>query len=85
LDRGGHFLVEQARVFEGDWEITHMSLSLTGKELLFKSIHIESDEVFSKFRLVPSSLSFAEGVDLLKKQEAELAENRQGTATEHPK
>jgi hypothetical protein len=34
---------------------------------------------------VPSSLSFAEGVDLLKKQEAELAENRQGTATEHPK
>lgn len=85
LDRGGHFLVEQARVLEGDWEITHMSLSLTGKELLFKSIHIESDEVFSKFRLVPSSLSFAEGVDLLKKQEAELAENRQGTATEHPK
>jgi len=85
LDRGGHFLVEQARVFEGDWEITHMSLSLTGKELLFKSIHIKSDEVFSKFRLVPSSLSFADGVDLLKKQEAELAENRQGTATDHPK
>jgi hypothetical protein len=85
LDRGGHFLVEQAEVIPGDWEITHMSLSLTGKELLFKSIHIESDEVFSKFRLVPSSLSFAEGVDLLKKQEAELAENRQGTATEHPK
>jgi hypothetical protein len=85
LDRGGHFLVEQAQVFEGDWEVTHMSLSLTGKELLFKSIRIKSDEVFSKFRLVPSSLSFAEGAGLLKKQEAELAENRQGTAIDHPK
>ncbi|MGA8493143.1 MAG: hypothetical protein WB711_22160, partial [Terriglobales bacterium] len=35
LDRGGHFLVEQAEVILGDWEITHMSLSFTGKELLF--------------------------------------------------
>jgi hypothetical protein len=85
LDRGGHFLVEQAQVLEGDWEITRMSLSFTGKELLFKSIHVKSDEVFSKFRPVPSSLSFSQGVDLLKKQEAELDENREGTATDNSK
>jgi len=77
--------VEQAQVLEGDWEITRMSLSFTGKELLFKSIHVKSDEVFSKFRPVPSSLSFSQGVDLLKKQEAELDENREGTATNNSK
>ena len=77
LDRGGHFLVEQAEVIPGDWEVTHMSLSFTGKELLFKSISVKSDEVFSNFRPVPSNLTFAQGVDLLKKQQAELAENQQ--------
>src|SRR5580693_650132 len=77
LDRGGHFLVEQAEVTQGDWEVTHMSLSFTGKELLFKSLNIRSDEVFSDFRPAPSNLNFAQGVELLKKQEAELAENHQ--------
>jgi hypothetical protein len=77
LDRGGHFLVEQAEVVPGDWEVTHMSLSFTGKELLFKSISVKSDEAFSNFQSVPPNLTFAQGVELLKKQEAELAENRQ--------
>lgn len=85
LDQGGHFLVEQAEVIPGDWEVTHMNLNFTGKELFFKSLHVKSDETFTKFRPVPSKLSFAEGVELLKKQEAELAENRQGAATENPK
>ena len=77
LDRGGHFLVEQAEVIKGEWEVTRMSLSFTGKELLIKNINIKSDEVFSDFRPAPSNLSFAQGVELLKKQEAELAENHQ--------
>jgi len=81
LDRGGHFLVEQAEVLNGDWEVTHMSLSFTGKELLLKSINIKSDEVFCNFRAAPSNLSFAQGVELLKKQGAELAENH--TPSDH--
>jgi hypothetical protein len=68
LDRGGHFLVEQADVIKGEWELTRMSLGFTGKELLFKNINIKSDEVFSEFRLAPSNLTFAQGVELLKKQ-----------------
>jgi len=85
LDSGGNFLVEQAEVIPGDWEVTKMSLSFTGKELLFKSLHVKSDEVFSNFRQVSSSLNFAQGVDLLKKQGAVLAENRQGSGTDNPK
>jgi hypothetical protein len=76
LDRGGHFLVEQAEVIKGNWEITHMSLAFTGKELLFKSITVKSEETFSNFRPAPSNLSFAQGVELLMKQEAEIADNR---------
>lgn len=68
LDCGGHFLVEQADVVEGEWELTHLSLSFTGKILLFKNLSIKSDEVFSNFRPAPANLSFAQGVELLKKQ-----------------
>ena len=85
LDRGGRFLVEQAEVIKGDWEVTHMTLAFTGKELLFKSLHIKSDEVFSNFRAAPSNLSFAQGVELLKKQGAELAENQLQPGTDKPK
>ena len=85
LDRGGHFLVEQAEVIQGNWEVSRMSLSFTGKALLFKNLNIKSDEVFSNFRPAPANLSFAQGVELLKKQEAELAENRQQLGGDKPK
>jgi hypothetical protein len=77
LNKGGQFLVVQAEILKEDWEVTRMSLSFTGKVLMFKSLNIKSDEVFSNFRPVPPNLTFAEGIELLKKQEAELAENRQ--------
>jgi hypothetical protein len=85
LDKGGHFLVEQAEVAKERWETTHMSLGFTGRVLLFKSLNIKSDEVFSNFRPAPSDLSFAQGVELLKKQEAELAQNQQQSTPNSPK
>lgn len=72
LDRGGHFFVQQADIGGDHWEITRMDLSFTGKILLFKSLSIKSSEVSSDFQLVPSNLTFAEGVELLKKEEARL-------------
>jgi len=76
LDKGGRFLVTQAEVLKDRWEVTHMSLSFTGRMLLFKSLKIASDEVFSNFHPVPSNMTFAEGVALVKKQQSELAENQ---------
>jgi hypothetical protein len=52
-----------------------MSLAFTGKIMLFKKLDIKSTEVYTDFRPVPSSTTFAQGVDLLKKQEATLAQN----------
>ncbi len=76
LDKGGHFLVEQADVGEDHWEISHMSLDFTGKILLFKSLTIKSNQIYSDFRPAPPDLSFAQGVELLKKHEATMAENQ---------
>ena len=72
LDKGGHFLVQQADVGDGSWDITEMSLNITGKILLFKTLSMVSDEMFSDFRRVPDNLTFAQGV--------EAAESRAGEA-----
>jgi hypothetical protein len=76
LDRGGHFLVDQADIDNGHWDITRMDLAFTGKVLFFKSIAFKAQQTYSDFHRVPSGLSFAEGLDLLRKQEGTLAENR---------
>jgi hypothetical protein len=60
-----------------------MALALTGKVLLVKSLNIKSTEVFSDFLPVPSTLTFAQGLDLLKKQEATTAENREQSSETH--
>jgi hypothetical protein len=75
LDKGGHFLVEQRDVGDGSWQVSRMSLSFTGKILLFKSIAIKSDEVFSDFRRVPSDTTFAQGAEMLKAEQARLAQS----------
>jgi hypothetical protein len=77
LDRGGHFLVEQADVAGGHWEMSRMDLSFTGKALFFKNLSFKSNEIYSDFHAAPPNLTFAQGVELLKKYEADLIADRQ--------
>ncbi len=70
LDRGGRFVVHQQEVGNNLWEISSVSLNLSGKILLLKSLTVNSTEVFSAFKPVPSDLTFAQALDLLKKEEA---------------
>jgi hypothetical protein len=87
LDKGGEFLVQQADVGDGDWEITRMRLNIAGKLLLFKSLRMVSDEVFSDFRRVPDNLAFGQGVKLLQAEQEKLASNGHGEPTDankHP-
>jgi len=76
LDKGGHFLVQQTAVPEDGWEVSRMNLSFTGKIMMVKRLTIKSDEVFSDYRPVPRDLTFAQGLELLKKQEAVFAQNQ---------
>jgi hypothetical protein len=57
-----------------------MTLSFNGRILLFKSIAVKSDEVFSDFRRVPAETTFAQGVELLKLEQAKLAGNQKPDA-----
>jgi hypothetical protein len=82
LDKGGHFLVEQRDVGDGSWEISRMSLSFTGKILLFKNISIKSDEILSNFQRVPYDTTFYQGVEMLKAEEAKMVGSPQPGAVE---
>jgi hypothetical protein len=67
LDKGGHFLVEQRDVGDGSWDISRMT-----------RLAIKSDEVFSDFRRVPADTMFAQGMEMLKAEQARLAQNSAG-------
>jgi hypothetical protein len=76
LDQGGHFQVDQTDISDDSWAIARMDLAFTGKILLFKNINIKSTETYSDFRAVPADLTFAQGIQLLKKQQAAIAQNQ---------
>jgi len=83
LNKGGRFVVQQGTMGTGAWQVTRMDLDLTGKILFFKKLAFKSSQTFSDFREAPPNLSFAQGVELLKKQAQELAENHsQAPATD---
>ena len=79
LDRGGRFVVHQQEVGNNLWEISSMTLSFTGKILLVKNLSIISKETFTGFKRVPSDLTFAQALELLKKEESTAADSPQQT------
>ncbi len=82
LDQGGSFLVQQADVGDGTWDVIHMRLDFTGKIMMVKHLSIKSEETFSDFRRVPDDLTFAKGIELLMNEQARLLQRADtGTAT----
>jgi hypothetical protein len=71
LDRGGHFEVRQAEVVPGHWDITTMSLEMTGRALLFKSIEVQKRENRRDFHQVSDDLTLTQAADLLNKHTAD--------------
>jgi hypothetical protein len=68
LDRGGRFVVHQREVGENSWDLSSITLNFTGKILLLKNLVVNSTEVFSDFKRVPSDLTFPQAIELLKKE-----------------
>jgi hypothetical protein len=75
LDRGGRFVVQQRQLDAQRWEISRMDLSLTGKILLIKHFSFIETQVFSDYKPVPMDLTFAQALEMIKKEQATLAEN----------
>ena len=76
LYKGGRFTLEQSLLPDGNWETTSMTLDFTGKAFLFKTIRIKQKQSITDFRPAPAELSLAEGIELLKKQDAAVAEKK---------
>jgi hypothetical protein len=51
-------------------------LRFIGKILLVKNLSIISTEIFSGFKRVPSDLTFAQALELLKKEESSVAADK---------
>jgi hypothetical protein len=73
LNPGGRFIVHQQHVGDNAWEISSVTLNFTGKIMMFKNLAIDSTEVFSDFKRVPSDLTFAQGLELIKKEESSVS------------
>jgi hypothetical protein len=69
LNRGGRFFVQQQQVDDNLWEISSMTLNFTGKILMFKNLNINSTEVFSGFKRVPPDITFAQALEIIKKEQ----------------
>lgn len=75
LDKGGHILIEQGDLPDGNWVLSHFMMHFTGKVLFFKNIDVNTTETSWNFHRVPDDLSFAQGLELLKKEEPEIAKS----------
>jgi hypothetical protein len=73
LEKGGHFEVRQAEVVPGHWDITTMSVEMTGKALLFKSIGVQKRESRRDFHQVSDDLTLTQAADILRRQ---ITDNR---------
>lgn len=53
LNPGGRFLIEQAPVGNGRWEVTHTQLRFTGKVLFVKDLNIDEESWNANFQSIP--------------------------------
>jgi len=75
LDKGGHFEVRQAEVVPGHWDMTTLSLEMTGRALLFASIGVQKKENRQDFHRVPDDLTLTQAAGILNRSVV-VADNR---------
>ena len=84
LDRGGHFLVQQQEIGNNYWSVSRTNVDTSGKFLLFKSFAFSMTEIFSDFKPVAKDITFAQAVEMLKKEESLFADTSTAGATKDP-
>ncbi|MGB6257830.1 MAG: hypothetical protein WBG09_06795 [Candidatus Sulfotelmatobacter sp.] len=75
LDKGGRFEVRQAEVVPGHWDMTSLSLEMTGKALVFATIGVQKKENHRDFHRVSDDLTLMQATDILNRPEV-VADNR---------
>jgi hypothetical protein len=75
---GGTIRLEQAKTQECGWQLFHLSLNMTGKELMLKSLRVLVDETASDYHPVPSGWKYTDAIDWLLRM-PEMSAPAQGT------
>jgi hypothetical protein len=75
LDKGGHFEVRQAEVVPGHWDMTTLSLEITGKAVVFANVDVQKKEKHRDFHRVSDDLTLTQAPDILN-QPIGVADNR---------
>ncbi len=76
LDKGGAFEVEQSKISPRRWETTKLEMKFTGRVLLFKKLNVDEKEITGNFHPAPPHLSLEEGINVLKQQNSQLAQQQ---------
>jgi len=68
LNKGGTVLLEQNDVGIGghDWELTNLTLHVTGKALMVKSLSFQIKEEVSRFAPVPNGMHYRNAIEMLR-------------------
>src|SRR3984893_13519683 len=75
LDKGGHVEVRHAEVVPGHWDMTTLSLEITGKALVCATLDVQKKENHRDFHRVSDDLTLTQTADILN-QPIVVADNR---------
>jgi hypothetical protein len=73
LDKGGSLLLRQIALDDGTWDLNELRMKFTGKILIFKSLNVNSDEVLDQFKPVPTDITFAQAVEMLREEHGKFS------------
>jgi hypothetical protein len=62
---GGTIRIEQLKTQECGWQLSHLTLNMTGKELMLKSLRVVVDETASDYRPVPPGWRYTDAIHWL--------------------
>ena len=69
LNKGGTVILEQSDIGGHDWELTGLTLHVTGKALMVKTLSYKISEEASQFAPVSPGLRYRDAIQLLKQAE----------------
>jgi hypothetical protein len=65
LDKGGVFSVRFKRLESGYWVMTALDVEMNGRALFFKTISVQEEREFDRYRRVPDNLTLRQAAELL--------------------
>ena len=80
LDRNGTFQVKQKEVADGHWDLVCMSVHMSGRALLFKTIAVSQEQRLLDYRPLPRGTTLQQAADFLMRDfDAHIAESSEKT------